>query len=323
MIHVCISCYQLIRYCEQLSCYDDSYYGVWGEFFAESRVREFRILYPLTRPPPPPPPKKKKKNRHVVQVPRARNGYQREGGFFFVLPYVRLLKTDASHPSDIQNLIRLFDIAYDGYNGGKDDVFVSWTDESGHNSYNALKSASQNTTQPYMGPSIMVMAFPVNKNDRQWQRNWPSPIVFHDSNPGKPVQQEPNYVLDPDNVERVFDERMRVFGQLYNRTSTDPTIQKRYERYYRKMPNFTYQHTTKKSAGQAVAENESTGNSLAFQGTYRVWLAPNSGQGGGGTSLMDVKGSGHHGVDYIGVASVRSGKGYKVTGEGLKTVRQV
>lgn len=43
----------------------------------------------------------------------------------------------------------------------------------------------------------------------------------------------------------------------------------------------------------------------------------------GGTSIMDVKGSGHHGVDYVGVSSVRSGKGFKITGEGLQAVRQV
>ena len=51
---------------------------------------------------------------------------------------------------------------------------------------------------------------------------------------------------------------MRVFGQIYNKDSTDPVCHRRYERYYQKMPKFTYQHTTKKSAGQAVAENEST-----------------------------------------------------------------
>lgn len=56
--------------------------------------------------------------------------------------------------------------------------------------------------------------------------------------------------MDPDNTERVFDERMRVFGQIYNGDSTDPALHRRYERYREKMPNFTYQHTTKKSAGQ-------------------------------------------------------------------------
>lgn len=55
-----------------------------------------------------------------------------------------------------KNLIRLFDIAYDGYNGGKDDSFVSWISEAGHKSYRTLKSETQNTSMPYMGPSFIV-----------------------------------------------------------------------------------------------------------------------------------------------------------------------
>lgn len=153
--------------------------------------------------------------------------------------------------------------------------------------------------------------------------------------------QEPNYYLDPENVERVYDDRMRVFGQLYNSTDkSDPIVQERYSRYYKKMPKFTFQHSTKKTAGQAVAENESTNNCLAFQvffsslsffyhffscfcysfcvcvqGTMRIKDGP--------AVLMDIKGSGHHGVDYIGAASVRSGKGYKVTGDAICAVRQI
>jgi hypothetical protein len=33
--------------------------------------------------------------------------------------------------------------------------------------------------------------------------------------------------LDPDNVERVFDERMRAFGQIYNADSPDPINHRR------------------------------------------------------------------------------------------------
>lgn len=58
-----------------------------------------------------------------------------------------------------KNLIRLWDIAYDGYNGGKDDTFVSWTEESGHSSWKTFKAESANTTMPYTGPSIMVCLF--------------------------------------------------------------------------------------------------------------------------------------------------------------------
>ena len=52
-----------------------------------------------------------------------------------------------------------------------------------------------------------------------------------------------------------------------------------------------------------------------------MWKEPSNGSGK--VEIMDVKGSGHHGVDYVGVSSVRSGKGYKITGEGLQTIRQV
>lgn len=58
-----------------------------------------------------------------------------------------------------KNLIRLFDIAYDGYNGGKDDTFVSWIEESGHRSYNTLKQATADVSMPYTGPSLMVRIF--------------------------------------------------------------------------------------------------------------------------------------------------------------------
>jgi hypothetical protein len=52
-----------------------------------------------------------------------------------------------------KNLIRLWDIAYDGYNGGKDDVFVSWTEEAGHRSWRTFKQDTANTNMPYSGKS--------------------------------------------------------------------------------------------------------------------------------------------------------------------------
>lgn len=50
-----------------------------------------------------------------------------------------------------KNLIRLWDIAYDGYNGGKDDVFVSWTEDAGHRSWRTFKQSTANTNMPYTG----------------------------------------------------------------------------------------------------------------------------------------------------------------------------
>ncbi len=72
-----------------------------------------------------------------------------------------------------KNLIRLWDIAYDGYNGGKDCTHVQWTDPD---SVAKFKEDTYEINKPYEGSSMMVMAFD-NVEDKE---PWPSPIVFHD-----------------------------------------------------------------------------------------------------------------------------------------------
>lgn len=67
------------------------------------------------------------------------------------------------------------------------------------------------------------------------------------------------------------------------------------------MPDFSKIHNTK-SAGNASEENETQASAMAFQGTFMV----HSSTGG---IEHEVVGSGHHGRDYVGVASVRNGKG--------------
>lgn len=77
-----------------------------------------------------------------------------------------------------KNLIRLWDVAYDGYNGGKDCTFVDW-----HDKVDLLKFQEEHTyenNRPYEGKSMMVMAFPVYENTKE-PGPWPSPILFHDS----------------------------------------------------------------------------------------------------------------------------------------------
>lgn len=77
-----------------------------------------------------------------------------------------------------KNLIRLWDVAYDGYNGGKDCTFVDWHDKA-----DLLKFQEEHTyenNRPYEGKSMMVMAFPVYE-DTEPPGPWPSPILFHDS----------------------------------------------------------------------------------------------------------------------------------------------
>lgn len=209
-----------------------------------------------------------------------------------------------------KNLVRLWDIAYDGYNGGKDDTYVDWTaGEDAPNGSSKFKQHTLDLGNNYRGPSMMVMAFAHDKNKRDadnqaryegFKRNWPSPIVFYDSyNPANPRTGNGDTLpLDYDNLQTVNVEDFRVFNNsLYHDA---------YSAYKRLMPDFRTLHITRKSAGQGSADAETATDCLAFQGSMRVKEL--------GQLLQSIDGSGHHGPDYTGVASVRAGKGQKSSG---------
>ena len=80
----------------------------------------------------------------------------------------------------------------------------------------------------------------------------------------------------------------------------------RYPLYYHLMPDFARLAVDRKTAGVASAENEVCSDMLAFQGSMRVKDLTSGGL------LNEVHGSGHHGNDFVGVASLRAGKGYRI-----------
>ena len=188
-----------------------------------------------------------------------------------------------------KNLVRLWDVAYDGYVGGKDDTHVDWKD------HEQFQNHTNDIGTSYRGPSMMVMAFVHDGKDgkNEVKRNWPSPIVFHEEN------RENMIVVDPTNARSVDTASMRVFR---DKPYTDS-----YKAYKDLMPSFTTLHQTSKPAGMAAVENETTCNAFAFQGTMKVLTKS-------GQEIEHIQGSGHHGPDWVGVASVRAGKGYKSTG---------
>ena len=208
-----------------------------------------------------------------------------------------------------RNLIRLWDIAYDGYNGGKDDTYVDWMNPDAPNGYKNFQELTMDVSKNYRGPSMMVMAFVHDRTkldsdgssyyEKHFKRNWPSPIVFHDNDNDHSAKPSSTLPLDYDNLQVVDVQEFRVFNNnLYAGA---------YGEYKNMMPAFHDMHTMRKSAGQASAEAETQTDSLAFQGSMRVKE--------NGVVLQDIQGSGHHGPDYTGVASVRAGKGQKVSGQ--------
>jgi hypothetical protein len=74
------------------------------------------------------------------------------------------------------------------------------------------------------------------------------------------------------------------------------------------MPDFTTLHTSRKPAGIGGVEGETFCEALAFQGTMKVINSATR------SEIEHIQGSGHHGPDWVGVASIRAGKGYKTGG---------
>jgi hypothetical protein len=104
--------------------------------------------------------------------------------------------------------------------------------------------------------------------------------------------------IDGESSNYIKTEPFRVF----NRSAYLDT----YKEYYSNMPDFSKMHNTK-TAGSASQENETQTCALAFQGTMRILSSPSS-----VTAPVEISGSGHHGIDYVGVASVRAGKGMRM-----------
>ena len=214
-----------------------------------------------------------------------------------------------------RNLVRLWDIAYDGYVGGKEDSAVEWDnqDPMNPNSQPSLVEATMDVTRPYRGPSMMVMAFNhqearqhggtfganrVSPYKSHFKSNWPSPIVYYDrGNNSAPSSTSADF----DNIHVVEVDQFRVFNnELYKNG---------YGAYKGKMPDFWDLHKIRKNAGTAAVENEAQSDALAFQGTMRTLSADN------GALIQEIQGSGHHGPDFVGCASLRAGKGYKINSQ--------
>jgi len=206
-----------------------------------------------------------------------------------------------------KNLIRLWDIAYDGYNGGKDDTFVNWDSPEDIDKW---KEDCNDVTRDYHGKSMVVMAMFHMKSPQheqvyteRFRQNWPSPIVWY-----RRQGKNTTGTSGAENENVVSLKEFEVF---------DPILYPHYAWYEQHFTHFADLYATRKSAPLATQEDETQVDCLAFQGTMRVKT------GAAGMQADIINGSGHHGPDYIGVASVRAGKGYKMMGGISGLIRQV
>jgi hypothetical protein len=122
-----------------------------------------------------------------------------------------------------RNMIRAYDVAFDGYNGGMDQSSVDWND---HTSLKSYRDCTYDRSKPYSGPSMIVMALPVSAS----RQAWPNPIVFHGNITN-------NYSPDPEKSQGALPnihEHM-VFNNEKNPRHCSPAVQDRYNQYMAKM----------------------------------------------------------------------------------------
>lgn len=206
-----------------------------------------------------------------------------------------------------RNLIRVFDVAFDGYNGGMDQKYVDWNDPQ---SVNTFRNKTVQRDRAYDGPSMLVMRLP--SNPAVTRSNWPNPIVFH-SNVAGNINPDPqkDYVLTD------IDEHM-VFKNSTTNKFTTPAQRAVYQQYMNTlaMNQWASHDQSARPAGEACVANESQSSLLAFQGTMRVYDER-------GGLLEHVQGSGHLGPSYVGVASIREGRGVQNAHEMPHMIRQI
>ena len=188
-----------------------------------------------------------------------------------------------------KNLIRVFDVAFDGYCGGNDSQILEWS-ETGVNNFS---ECCANISDNYMGPSMIVMTLPVRTNSLE---TFPNPILLFSDDV---AYKRPTVVPDR-NIQYQHGERHRVFSML-STDKDDHIIATVYKYYY-----------TVLSLGCLMNSfNSLAAGELAYQGETDVYGFSFHGHM---ASIVDghreeTQGSGHLGPNFVGVASVREGRG--------------
>jgi len=203
-----------------------------------------------------------------------------------------------------RNMHRIWDVAYDGYVGGKNVDIMKWHDA---NSRNKFQQCHDDMTREYCGPSIVVLPLPRNERTTYL----PSPILLANYDDTE-LNNDAMLATSEDFVHNIVNFVREVKDKINNQQIC--TI----------ISNFcTWLHNGTppqilKTASDATMQNEATGTRLLYAGTS-MW-GKRDGQGAEYT-WTHRNGNGHHGADYTGVASVRNGKSLASTAAPMLQIR--
>ncbi|KAJ1482400.1 hypothetical protein T484DRAFT_1747615 [Baffinella frigidus] len=191
-----------------------------------------------------------------------------------------------------KHLLRLWDVAFNGYTGGGGTKLVDWNDASKLEKWK-MSCVSLDEPLKVDAPDMFVMRF---ETEDAIDVDVPNPINFcYDLNKGP----NPSHA-DPDNVYNTHVDEMDVWSKLKKQSN-----RARYIKYFTDMPNFARLHAGRKTAGHASHEGDTHTASLAFAGTMTVITRkPNRSD-----TVWNFYGTGHLGDSYPGIASIRAGNG--------------
>jgi len=187
-----------------------------------------------------------------------------------------------------RNLHRVWDVAYDGYVGGKDMTIV---DMNNADSKRIFINSSNNYNVEFDGPSIVPVGINV-------PLTWlPSPMLLCDfNNRNQAVTALATADMFISDITRFIEKTLsRVDG-----AAAQIELRSKIAEMYNDL-ELNNNHQIVKDATLACTNNESTSCRLMYSGTSISMYND-------GSSPVHVPGSGHHGNDYPGVAAVRNGK---------------
>jgi len=198
-----------------------------------------------------------------------------------------------------KHLLRLWDVAFNGYTGGMGTRIVKWDTNAPDTGTDTWTEQTLALDEPIKSnfPDMFVMRF---QEEAAYDEDVSNPMNFNWNPHGSAA---PNPVsTDPENIHTTFSKDMNVFSKL-----TGPN-KKRYERYHAMMPPYIDMHSSRKDAGYASHEGDTHTNSLSYCGTMKLK------QRATGNVVMEHIGTGHLGDSFTGSASIRAGHGMMAAG---------
>jgi hypothetical protein len=188
-----------------------------------------------------------------------------------------------------RNLIRVFDVCFDGYCGGNDSRILRWNSDD----CETFKTATQTLTTAYAGPSMVVMSLPVHTNVYE---PFPNPIVWHPW-----VPHESKLRPQPDRGGRPNDVRRHCPFVADDKDHHAMHTHQVYSMYYRALGIANWQQLQQPlDPGPLAFANEADPYIFSFHGHMATIVDG---------SREETQGSGHLGPNFVGVASVREGRG--------------